>query len=294
MVKSLHRENIDTLIKIKEYESVYVSNTENTILIDNRYGKIFRPIADVSTVAKVLCTSFFHYINLVNMPEMNITDSSSQLNKLSDNEYRRNIVEYLEIGLKGLKRLIIYYEYYAIEHYEKLVSLYNDVNEEIDKIYKNIIISSNTSNLENSYTEDIITEMEDVYTDGLHISINSSTSIQDDNNTNSLSKLINRKNKNVENNIINDNLILEQPINSENNIINDNIIVEKSTNSETIHLYNEEKSEIIIPSCEGVSRYQVIQSVKNFFFLLWGNVKGVMTYTKNKITNWWNSIIVFY
>jgi len=289
MVKSLHRENIDTLIKIKKYESVYVSNAENRILIDNRYGKLFRPIADVSTVAKVLCISLFHYINLVNMPEMNITDSSSQLNKLSDNEYRRNIVEYLQIALKGLKRLIIYYEYYAIEHFEKLVILYNDVNEEIDKIYKNIIISPNTSDLENSYTEDIITEMEDGDTDGLHILINSSTSIPDDNNnnnnnnnnTNSFSKLINRKNNINENdnNNINDN---------ENE--NDNLIVEQPTNSETIPLYNEEKSEMIIPSCEGVSRYPVIQTVKRFFFLLWGNVKAVATSTKNKISNWWNSI----
>ena len=286
MVKSLHRENIDTLIKIKKYESVYVSNSENRILIDNRYGKLFRPIADVSTVAKVLCISLFHYINLVNMPEMNITDSSAQLNKLSDNEYRRNIVEYLQIALKGLKRLIIYYEYYAIEHFEKLVTLYNDVNEEIDKIYKNIIISTNTSDLENSYTEDIITEMEDGDTDGLHILINSSTSILDDNNnnnnnTNSLTKLINRKtniNEN-DNNNINDN---------ENE--NDNLIVEQPTNSETIPLYNEEKSEMIIPSCEGVSRYPVIQTVKRFFFLLWGNVKAVAKSTKNKISNWWNSI----
>ena len=289
MVKSLHRENIDTLIKIKEFESVYLSNTENRILIDNRYGKLFRPIADVSTVAKVLCISLFHYINLVNMPEMNITDSSSQLNKLSDNEYRRNIVEYLQIALKGLKRLIIYYEYYAIEHFEKLVALYNDVNEEIDKIYKNIIISTNTSDLENSYTEDIITEMEDGDTDGLHILINSSTSILDDNNnnnnnnnnTNSLTKLINRKNNinENENNNINDN---------ENE--NDNLIVEQPTNSETIPLYNEEKSGMIIPSCEGVSRYPVIQTVKRFFFLLWGNVKAVAKSTKNKISNWWNSI----
>jgi len=260
MVKSLHRENIDTLIKIKKYESVYVSNAENRILIDNRYGKLFRPIADVSTVAKVLCISLFHYINLVNMPEMNITDSSSQLNKLSDNEYRRNMVEYLQIALKGLKRLIIYYEYYAIEHFEKLVTLYNDVNEEIDKIYKNIIISTNTSDLENSYTEDIITEMEDGDTDGLHILINSSTSIPDDNNnnnnnTNSLSKLINRKNN-----------INENDNNNINENENDNLIVEQPTNSETIPLYNEEKSEMIIPSCEGVSRYPVIQTVKRFFF----------------------------
>jgi len=284
MVKSLHRENIDTLIKIKKYESVYVSNAENRILIDNRYGKLFRPIADVSTVAKVLCISLFHYINLVNMPEMNITDSSSQLNKLSDNEYRRNMVEYLQIALKGLKRLIIYYEYYAIEHFEKLVTLYNDVNEEIDKIYKNIIISTNTSDLENSYTEDIITEMEDGDTDGLHILINSSTSIPDDNNnnnnnTNSLSKLINRKNN-----------INENDNNNINENENDNLIVEQPTNSETIPLYNEEKSEMIIPSCEGVSRYPVIQTVKRFFFLLWGNVKAVATSTKNKISNWWNSI----
>ena len=140
---NIYRKNLNTLISIKEYDSVYLSHEEeNQIKIDNRYIKSLRPTESVKYISQVISVSFFHFINLIHLPEMDFTGSSSNLNKLCNSEYRFNILDYLDNALEGLKRLTIYYQYYAIQHNELLVEIYNKILVLLKNIRNNIIILS--------------------------------------------------------------------------------------------------------------------------------------------------------
>jgi len=312
---NIYRKNLNTLISIKEYDSVYLSHgEENQIKVDNRYIKSLRPTESVKYISQVLSVSFFHFINLIHLPEMDFTDSSANLNKLCNNEYRYNTLDYLDNSLEGLKRLIVYYQYYAIQHCELLVEIYNKILVLLKNIRKDIITPSPTklndntsdlenSDLENSYiesgntevvnnressTDENITEniQEEEDNDGLNITITTQPieSLKDNIKNNELfvdelnSVIRNRNNRNNKNNRNNDN--------SEE--LNNN-----SSNQDTDESNNDDRS-CMIPQCEGYNNVPILGTIKHFFFSTYQRGKevvvGLFVDARERVVNLWNNL----
>lgn len=276
---NLYRTNLDTLIGIKKFDSVYISASENKIELDTRYIKSFRPSENVRSLYHILQVAFYHFITLTQLPEMNFTDSSPDLNKLCDNEYRINLLDYLDSSLEGLKRLIVYYEYYAIEHYELLVKLYNNVSRDINVIRKNDTYNKCNNNHESS---DEDTELEHHYivgkslkSDTQKIDIDTSgdndTACDDDTGDTSDSEGLQI-------------FISSQPTRSnlEDMIESHDEFISSSNNqTET----DTETSELI---CPGYNRYPVVESVKKFFFSIWQKSKNVFGAVRGKLSKFFS------
>jgi hypothetical protein len=276
---NLYRTNLDTLIGIKKFDSVYISASENKIELDTRYIKSFRPSENVRSLYHILQVAFYHFITLTQLPEMNFTDSSPDLNKLCDNEYRINLLDYLDSSLEGLKRLIVYYEYYAIEHYELLVKLYNNVSRDINVIRKNDTYNKCNNNHESS---DEDTELEHHYivgkslkSDTQKIDIDTSgdndTACDDDTGDTSDSEGLQI-------------FISSQPTRSnlEDMIESHDEFISSSNNqTET----DTETSELI---CPGYTRYPVVESVKKFFFSIWQKSKNVFGAVRGKLSKFFS------
>lgn len=129
---NIHKSNLDTLINIKDYDSVMI--VENSLSIDKRYLKNWRDSENVDRIFLAIKTSFYHYITLIRLPDMIFTDSSNNLNELSHNEYRTNLLNYLYKALSGLDRLNKYYGYYNIKDNTKLKELYESIKNQLDTI----------------------------------------------------------------------------------------------------------------------------------------------------------------
>ena len=273
---NLYRTNLDTLIGIKKFDSVYISASENKIELDTRYIKSFRPSENVRSLYHILQVAFYHFITLTQLPEMNFTDSSPDLNKLCDNEYRINLLDYLDSSLEGLKRLIVYYEYYAIERYELLVKLYNNVSRDINVIRKNYThnkCNNNNNNNCSSSDEDVELEQPQI----IHKSLKSDT--EDDNNT--VCDYDAEDDSDTEGLQI---FISSQPTRSnlEDMIESHDEFISSSNNqTET----DTETSELI---CPGYTRYPVVESVKKFFFSIWKKSKNVFGAVRSKLSKFFS------
>ena len=276
---NLYRTNLDTLIGIKKFDSVYISASENKIELDTRYIKSFRPSENVRSLYHILQVAFYHFITLTQLPEMNFTDSSPDLNKLCDNEYRINLLDYLDSSLEGLKRLIVYYEYYAIEHYELLVKLYNNVSRDINVIRKNDTYNKCNNNHESS---DEDTELEHHYIVGKSLKSDTQTIDIDTSGDNDTAC-----NDDTEDTSDSEGLqifISSQPTRSnlEDMIESHDEFISSSNNqTET----DTETSELI---CPGYTRYPVVESVKKFFFSIWQKSKNVFGAVRGKLSKFFS------
>ncbi len=152
MSYSIHKFNLDTLINIKDYDSVML--IENALQIDSRYLKNWRYPERIDRVSTAIKISFYHYFNLLRLPNIKFSESSSSLNLLSYDEYRTNTVNYLEQALEGLLRLITYYKHYHIKEYNKFEELYNNLSNQI----KRSKIEFGIRSLDNSGTGSEISE----------------------------------------------------------------------------------------------------------------------------------------
>jgi hypothetical protein len=278
---NLYRTNLDTLIGIKKFDSVYISASENKIELDTRYIKSFRPSENVRSLYHILQVAFYHFITLTQLPEMNFTDSSPDLNKLCDNEYRINLLDYLDSSLEGLKRLIVYYEYYAIERYELLVKLYNNVIRDVNVIRKNDTHNKCNNNHQSS---DEDTELEHHYivgkslkSDTQTIDIDTSgdddTACDDDTGDTSDSEGLQI-------------FISSQPTRSNlEDMIKFHGDTISSSNNQTETETDTETSELI---CPGYNRYPVVESVKKFFFSIWQKSKNVFGAVRGKLSKFFS------
>ena len=131
---NIHKQNLDVLISVKENDSLLLKN--NSIDIDTRMMRNIRYTESINNIALLIKVSFYHYLILITLPNINFVDSTDSiiLNDYSNNEYRINILNYLDMALDGLIRLIVYYESYKIIDYESLISLSVLIKNKIYKI----------------------------------------------------------------------------------------------------------------------------------------------------------------
>ena len=277
-LSNIYRKNLNTLISIKEYDSVYLSHEEeNQIKVDNRYIKSLRPTESVKYISQVIAVSFFHFINLIHLPEMDFTGSSSNLNKLCNSEYRFNILDYLDNALEGLKRLTIYYQYYAIQHNELLVEIYNKILVLLKNIRNNIIILSpiklndNRSDFKNSYIES--DNIENLNNREFSTDENITENIEEDNDDGLNITITTQPIELLKDNIKNNELSVEElnsvirNRNNRNNRNNDNPkeLNDNSNNQDTDESNNDDMS-YIIPQCDGYNNISIFGTIKHFFF----------------------------
>lgn len=221
MTKSIHKSNLDTLINIKDYDSVML--IENSIQIDARYLKNWRYPEKIDRVSSAIKISFYHYLNHLRLPDMKFSESSNSLNKLSYNEYRINTITYLEQALEGLFRLITYYKYYHIKEYNKFEELYTNVKNQISDIKKTFF--------------DIVIDERPEYSENNNevIKVNSQTNINEIVNQNDDINTSNDYDNNLENNNCNDDN--DDNDNNENNDDDDDNIINKKYYRDNIKLY---------------------------------------------------------
>ena len=309
---NIYRKNLNTLISIKEYDSVYLSHgEENQIKVDNRYIKSLRPTESVKYISQVLSVSFFHFINLIHLPEMDFTDSSANLNKLCNNEYRYNILDYLDNSLEGLKRLIVYYQYYAIQHCELLVEIYNKILVLLKNIRKDIITPSPTklndntsdlenSDLENSYIESGNTEVVNNRESSTDENITENIQEEEDNDGLNIT-ITTQPIESLKDNIKNNELFVDElnsvirNRNNRNNRNNDNSeeLNNNSSNQDTDESNNDDRS-CMIPQCEGYNNVPILGTIKHFFFSTYQRGKevvvGLYVDARERVVNLWNNL----
>lgn len=132
----IHKNNLNTLTLVKDGDSVVFNGDDETFTIDNRLMRNMRPSESVNRITNAIKIAFFHYIILITLPDMNFIESTNSvvLNDLSNNEFRNNVINYLELAVDGLIKLINYYRNYKIVGYHKLIDLKDNVDNELNNI----------------------------------------------------------------------------------------------------------------------------------------------------------------
>ena len=219
MSYSLHKSNLDTLINIKDYDSVML--IENSLQIDARYLKNWRYPEKIDRVSIAVKTSFYHYFNLLRLPNMRFCESSNILNDLSSDEYRINTINYLEQALEGLLRLITYYKYYHIKEYRKFEKLYENITQQIKRCKQEfgiLLIISESTTSESDTSNNTITEMNenDIQLNSVNDDENSVNNYNDNNDNND------NNSGNIEVSLYLGNEVNDQSADNENTILNYN------------------------------------------------------------------------
>ena len=138
-----YRKNLDTLINIKEYDSLTCGN-DNLLIIDTRYFKGWRTQTNAEIIAQVIKISFINIMNLMLLPKINLSESCSNLIALSRQEYCINTISYLKKALQGIERLEKFYEYNKIKGCSHITKLHKDLRILVEKYNVAVKNSVNT------------------------------------------------------------------------------------------------------------------------------------------------------
>ena len=112
---SLYKNNLKTIAYLKDYQPVYLQ--EHRILAEDSYITSLyknRPI-EIEQVLETYKISFCHYLNLLRLPNLELSQSSVDLNEFLAYEYRHHTISFMESSLDGLARLRKYYSYYKYQ-----------------------------------------------------------------------------------------------------------------------------------------------------------------------------------
>ncbi len=251
MSYSIHKSNLDTLINIKDFDSIML--IENSLQIDSRYFKNWRYPEKIDMISIAVKISFYHYFNLLRLPNMRFSESSNNLNELSSDEYRINTINYLEQALEGLLRLITYYKYYHIKEYCKFEELYENITQQIKQCKQEfgiLLITSESTIPKSDISNNTITE-----TNENDIQLNDVT---DDEN--SILNYNNQSNENISENTIIDNYFNDTDT---NRLIDDNDIGRNDNNTPQNNNNRENEYCYTIP---------ILIPITNFFSIVFGTM----------------------
>ena len=158
-IKNIYKDNLNLLINRKPNEIIkYDSYKYNNLLkIDNTYYSYYLTTPCFKTISQILENSFNkHFILISIMNNMKLL-SSQDYNELNYNEYKSNIIKFIETSIDGLNRLIIeninnkelYYLKNLKNNCEKQLELVKTSNIDIKLKHINILHKTNLNS--NSY-----------------------------------------------------------------------------------------------------------------------------------------------
>ena len=176
MFNNIYKSNLDIIINWKEGELIkkkeYNNNLNNNLNdkeidknnnndndnnntdmleIDGCYFNFFKNVVpDFDDIIEIFNKSFNHHLILISISS-NINNIDDNYNKLNNEEYIANMINYLEQSLEGLYRFKEFNK--KINEYDKLNLLYNNCCSQLDLIKNNNIIHSFYEN--NQLDEDL-------------------------------------------------------------------------------------------------------------------------------------------
>lgn len=107
---NLYKQNLETVSNLKENQSLSLRN-EHQLTTDDRYFANWRGLESMQKIIDVYQTSFYHYLNLIQMPNPSLMSSCQNLSKLNQTEFKLGVILLLDQSLNGLSRYHHYLEY---------------------------------------------------------------------------------------------------------------------------------------------------------------------------------------
>lgn len=109
ILKNIYKENLNLLINRKSNEIIKYDNCNynNLLNIDNSYYSYYFSSPSFKNISTILQHSFNkHFILISIMNNMKLLNSQNY-NELNYNEYKANIIKFIETSIDGLNRLIL-------------------------------------------------------------------------------------------------------------------------------------------------------------------------------------------
>ena len=224
----IYRNNLNILISVKEYDSLMIQ--ENQLKIDDRLMKNMRYTESIKDIVHIIKVSFYHYINLISLPDIKFNENSIILNELTNDEFKLNIVTLLEQSLEGLNRLIVYYREYQIKDYPLLEKLIIDILRDITAIKEIYNLSTNINTKKNDI--EVINENDIESYESYRINNYVNDNVITNMNNNNLDD--NNLDDNMNNDDLNDNS-LDDTSRDNNNITTEKEHIEEDDHIELVH-----------------------------------------------------------
>jgi len=108
-MNNLHRHNLEVLNNLEknqELKMVTYGDVQNKLMPDESYlGMIgWRANCSVEQLMQVYSASFYHFLNLIQLPNPRLMSSCINLSQLNHTEFQLGVILLLETSLKGLFR----------------------------------------------------------------------------------------------------------------------------------------------------------------------------------------------
>uniref|UniRef100_A0A6C0E831 Uncharacterized protein n=1 Tax=viral metagenome TaxID=1070528 RepID=A0A6C0E831_9ZZZZ len=119
-MNNLHRYNLEVLINFKPNQELKLSTVgevQNKLTSDDSYLMIvgLKSIDPIEKIVQVYSTSFYHFLNLIQLPNSSSMSSCINLSQHNYTEFQLEIILLLENSLKGLFRYENYCRKYNVK-----------------------------------------------------------------------------------------------------------------------------------------------------------------------------------
>jgi hypothetical protein len=119
-MNNLHRYNLEVLINFKPNQELKLSTmgeVQNKLTSDDSYLMIvgLKSIDPIEKIVQVYSTSFYHFLNLIQLPNSSSMSSCINLSQHNYTEFQLEIILLLENSLKGLFRYENYCRHYNVK-----------------------------------------------------------------------------------------------------------------------------------------------------------------------------------
>jgi hypothetical protein len=119
-MNNLHQYNLEVLVNLKANQELKLSTVgevQNKLVYDDSYMTMIglRSSDQIEHIIQVYSTSFYHFLNLIQLPNSSSMSSCVNLSQLDHTEFQLKIIDLLENSLKGLFKYENYCRYYNLK-----------------------------------------------------------------------------------------------------------------------------------------------------------------------------------
>lgn len=148
-MNNLHRHNLEVLVNLEknqELKLVTVGEVQNKLIPDDSYLSMvgWRTGESVEKLMQVYSTSFYHFLNLIQLPNPCLMSSCINLSQLNHTEFQLGIILLLETSLKGLFRYENYCRTYSTDRADYISQVVAKLSNDLVS-YKSSVLNLNNS-----------------------------------------------------------------------------------------------------------------------------------------------------